>query len=204
LLLGWLCVHSLGYIVGAENAVPQSRAWIDEWLFGRVVAETLRGIGFDEGAASQAINAIKFLTAHPDLLKPKPLADLVEALVTDDAGQQFLGVHRWDDVLWFNKEPFDLLLAVIFASEVVEISAAPRRKQSFALSEILDCFLSVEKLQRAQAESKFQVEGLLAAARTIDAPKRRLQATQKKAASRRGTTGTRTKMNQRGAKKKKK
>ena len=40
-----------------------------------------------------------------------------------DAGQQFLRVNRWDGVLWFNKESFDQLLAVIFASALVEIGA---------------------------------------------------------------------------------
>ena len=173
LLLGWVCVRSLGQIVGLETAAPQSRAWIDEWLLGSVVAETLLALGWDEGAASQAVNAIKVLTAHPGALETKQSADLVEVLLTDDAGQRFLGVNRWDNVLWFKKEPFDQLLAVVFASAAVELSAPSRRTQAASVKKILACYEIAEKLQRAQAESKFQVEGLLTAARQIDAPTRR-------------------------------
>jgi glycosidase len=176
ILLGWLCVHSLGQIVGAENAAPQSRAWIDEWLLGQVVAETLLALGFDDGAAAQGVNAIKVLTAHPGALETGRLVDLLEELLTDDAGQQFLSVNRWDNVLWFNKESFDRLIEVMFVSALVELGAPPLRTQAAAVKAILARFDMVEKLQRAQAASKFQVEGLLAAARQIDVPKRRLTA----------------------------
>jgi len=172
-LLGWLCVHSLGQIVGAGDAAQQSRTWIDEWLFGKVIAETLRGLGLDDAATWHAVTAIKILTAHPRVLETRHTVELLESLLSDDAVQQFLRVNRWDGVLWFNQEMFEQLLAWMFASAVVEICAQPRREKTAVAKEVLARFEMVDKLQRSEAESKFQIEALLAAARQIDTPKRR-------------------------------
>ena len=138
------------------------------------------------------------------MLETTQLVDLIQALLSDNAGQQFLRVNRWDGVLWFNKESFDRLLAVIFASTLVEIGVRPRRTQAAAIKEMLARFEIVQKLQRAEAESKFQVEGLLAAARQIDAPKRRASATRKKTAKLSKAGGTRTKTDKPATKSKKK
>ncbi len=172
-LLGWLCVHALGQIVGAGDTAQQSRAWIDEWLLGKAIAETLRGLEVDDGAAWQAVTAIKILTAHPRALETKQIAPVLESLLNDDAAQQFLRVNRWDGVLWFNQEAFKQLLAVMFACAVVKISAEPRRAKATVAKEIFARVATVEKLLRAEAESKFQVDALLAAARQIDVPKRK-------------------------------
>jgi len=173
-LLSWLCIHALGQIVGAGDAAQQSREWIDEWLLGKVIAETLRGLEVDDGAAWQAVTAIKILTAQPRALETPRVSELLEALLLrDDAAQQFLRVNRWDGVWWFNQEAFEQLLAAMFASAVVEICAAPRRAKATVAREILARYETVEKLRRAEAESKFQVDALLAAARQIDAPKRK-------------------------------
>jgi hypothetical protein len=202
-LLGWLCVHSLGQVIGGVDAALQSRAWIDEWLLGKVIAGTVRGLALDDASASQAVHAIKTLTAHPRALETKRTVELLEALLTDDAAQQFLHVNRWEDVLWFNHEAFEQLLAVMFASAVVEIIAQPRRANDVVVKEILACFELVEKLLRAEAESKFQVEALLAAARKLDAPKRRVSARPEKAKDR-NVGRTRMHADARGSRKKRK
>jgi glycosidase len=173
ILLGWLCVHPLGQIVGSGDAAVQSRAWIDEWRLGKVIAETLRAFGSDEGAASQAVSAIKILTAHSNALASPRVGELLEALLTDDAAQQFLRVNRFDGVLWFNQEAFEQLLAALFAVAVVESSAPPRRAKATVTKDMRARVATVEKLLRAEAESKFQVDALLAAARQIDAPRRK-------------------------------
>ena len=179
-LLGWLCVHSLGEVVGAGDTAVQSRAWIDGWLFGKVMTQTLCELGLDEGAAWQAVTAIKILTAHPGALETQRVGELVELLLNDDAVQQFLRVNLWDGVLWFNQEMFDTLLAWMFAGAVVAITAQPRVAQAAVVKEIAAYYAGVEKLQRAEAESKFQLQTLLDAARQIDAPKRRAPAKAKR------------------------
>jgi hypothetical protein len=178
-LLGWLCVHSLGEVVGSGDAAQQSRVWIDEWLFGKVTAGALGGLGLDEGAAWQAVTVAKTLTAHPRALGTRRVSELVQALLSDDAAQQFLHVNRWDGTLWFNKETYEQLVAAMFAAAVIEITALPRRAKGAVAKEILACCEVVDKLQRAEAESKFQVEALLTAARQIDAQKRRASAKRK-------------------------
>ncbi|MDE3089156.1 MAG: alpha-amylase [Chloroflexota bacterium] len=183
-LLGWLFTHALGQAVDAASG-EQSRAWIDEWLLGKVIAETLRGLGLDDATAWHAIAAIKLFIGHPRPFEAKQAVSVLEAWLNDEAVQQFLRVNRYDNVLWFNKEACDQLVAWMFALAVVEITAAPRRTHAAVAKEIRAHYAIVGKLRRAEAESKYQLDALLAAARRIDAPKQRAPTARRKAAKHR-------------------
>ncbi|MCL4394286.1 MAG: alpha-amylase family glycosyl hydrolase, partial [Chloroflexi bacterium] len=67
-LLGWVCVRSLGQVVGPGDRHEQSRAWMDEWMLGSVIGETLRSLGLDEPAAWSAVTAVQVLLEHPQVL----------------------------------------------------------------------------------------------------------------------------------------
>jgi hypothetical protein len=176
-LPGWLCVHSLGQIIGEDDG-GTSRIWIDEWILGKVMAEALHGLGFDDGSARQAIAAVKALTAHPGVLA-KDLAERLEMLLGDSAAQQFLQLNRWKNVLWFNQQAFEQLMSLMFAATVVEITAA-RRPAAAAEKEIETAYEAVEKLWHAEAESQFKVDALLAALRPAAAARPRRRAATKK------------------------
>jgi len=110
-LLGWVFVHALGMIADPVDGSEQSRGWLDEWLFGKTIRNTLREIGLDDGAANHALAAIKLLTANQRLLET-PYTDsdaetVLAALLQDNDVQQFLNINRYGDVLWFNKESFE-------------------------------------------------------------------------------------------------
>jgi hypothetical protein len=163
-------VHGLGRIAGEANAAAQARTWLDEWLLGRLLGGSLQTLGLDEGAARHAVTVIKLLTTHQRWFsgeggeKARAYA-VLEALLRDGDVQQFLGVNRYRDVLWFNKESYAQLLGWLFLVAVLELGTGTAAQGREAAERIMEAFAVVRELERAGEASEYQVEKLLAAAK---------------------------------------
>ena len=169
-LLGWLFVHRLGKVVDETEFAPQSRSWIDEWLLGKILAGTLQDLGLDDATAWQAVAAIKLLATHQCCLEAGAAEEnrayqMLESWLRDDEAQRFLGVNRYQGILWFNKEALEELLRWTFAVTMVDITANPLRPEGEVAGDIMACYDTVKELQWAEAESEYQVERLLEATR---------------------------------------
>jgi hypothetical protein len=167
-LLGWLFVHALGKVVSETGSAQTSRAWIDEWLLGKVIACALRNMGLDESATWHAVETIKLLTGHQcwhemETPKTKRAREVLRAWLGDGDVQRFLQVNRYEDVLWFNKEAFDQLLWSMFAIATVAISANPSRPVNQIAEEIVACYDIIRTLERAEEKSGYEIERLLEA-----------------------------------------
>ena len=109
----WVAVRSLGKIQDEVNYPLLSRSWIDEWMLGKIIADTLQK--FEVGdAAWKWVELIKLLTTHQAWNRatlPVTESQLAETLFRDEDGRTFLHVHRHQGILWFNKELFETMLA---------------------------------------------------------------------------------------------
>jgi len=169
-LLGWLFTHALGKAVSEEGFEQRSRSWMDEWLLGRIVASALQDFGLEEGAAWRAVAAIKLLITHQRWFEVQAPIErrayvVLESWLRDEDVQRFLQVNRYRDILWFNKEAFEELLCWMLLLAVVTINADPSHTEAEAAREIAACYDLIERLQRAEEESGYQVGRLLEAAR---------------------------------------
>jgi hypothetical protein len=170
-LFGWLFVHALGRITGEANFAQQSRTWIDEWVLGRILATALQDLGLNDPSARRAVTVIKLLTSHQRWFAVEATEKIrgypvLEALLRDGDVQQFLQVNRYRDVLWFNKEAFEQLLGWLLVLAVIAAGADRARPLAEALKDLMDQYGVVRDLQRAGQESEYQVEKLLAAAKS--------------------------------------
>ena len=171
-LFGWVFIHRLGHLLVSSAATPQrSRTWIDEWLLGRILATALRNLGLDDTQSRQAVLIVKFLTAHQDWFALETAPELrayqvLETLLRDSDVQQFLQVNRFRDVLWFSKEAFEQLLEWLLVLAVIDSSARKHTSEEDALDEILARYQVIQDMRQAGSESEFQVERLLAAAKS--------------------------------------
>ncbi|MSQ15580.1 MAG: alpha-amylase [Dehalococcoidia bacterium] len=165
-LLGWLFVHSLGKIVNQDDFQQQSRSWIDEWLFRKVIEDALRGLGLNEEESSKAIALIKLLTAHQDwtgylATDAMPAYTVVDSLLKDDEVQEFLQVNRYQDVLWYGKESFEQLIWWLFTIDIVKASSEKTRPQNDTRQHITESYRLVQKLHSASLDSGYRVKELL-------------------------------------------
>jgi hypothetical protein len=169
-LLAWLFTHPLGKLVTDTGFDAQSRSWVDEWLLRKIIAGTLRELGADEAGASRGVLLVNALISQQNGFKapagePKAAYRVLETWLKDEDVRGFLQVNRYQDVLWYNKEAFDQLLALMLL--VAMVDAAPRPEQTLpeATPELRGTYALVRALRLAQAKSDYRVEKLLAAAR---------------------------------------
>jgi len=154
-LLGWLFTHALGSVVSAAEGAQISRSWLDEWLLGRILASALTGLGLDETAAWQAVAVVRVLITHQRWFDSEaPAAErpyvTLESWLRDDEVRQLLGINRYQGILWFRHESFLALLRWMLLVAVVSHGVDPADGAV------------IEALRRAEAESGYRVERLLA------------------------------------------
>lgn len=176
-LLGWLAVHRLGEAAGGGEAAGLSRSWMDEWLLGKILAAAFQGLGQDAGAADRAVSLVRLLVAHQGwydgglAASQRPIHAL-QGWFTDQEVQGYLGVNRYQGVLWFNQEAFDewlgwmdtLAIISLLAEGGYEPQRLAERGEAAAARHAV-----IQALRKAAKKSRYQVEYLFAAARS--APK---------------------------------
>jgi hypothetical protein len=175
-LFAWAISHRLGCIQTANTDEDThdwallSRAWIDEWLLGKVIAQALQDLGSDEGAAWRAVDVVRLLTEHTAWYLPaseeKPGAQAVlQGLLKDSLVQAFLKVNRYLGLLYYNQESYDELLWWLFATCTVQVSAAAQEQEAEQAeqSALLDAYQLIRKLAAAGEKSEYLVDKLLKA-----------------------------------------
>ncbi len=161
-LLAWIFVHPLGKIVDEEAYREISRTWIDEWLLGKVTSLALQQLGVDEAGAWRAVSAIKLLLSEEESFAEGEAVAFLRGLLRDEVAQGYLGVNRYQGVLWYNKESFEDLLWWLLLRDTLELLAT--EEETAALEALAERYAFVERLLEAEAASDYQVAKLLEAA----------------------------------------
>jgi hypothetical protein len=166
---GWHFVHKLGKVFDDTDYADLSRGWIDEWLLGRILSRAIQNMGIDYATAERAVGLIKLLTSNQrwfEFKVPQPVNRMAFAalsrLLRDSEVQQFIGVNRYQGVLWFNKEAYEQLIGWLTLPAAVDsiISLSDEK----AVAQVEERLAVVRKLLAASEASEYQVEKLLDAA----------------------------------------
>jgi glycosidase len=167
-LLGWICTHSLGRVMGETGAEERSRSWIDEWLLGKIIAKTLSELGGVESSVWRAVGLIKILAGHQQWFRVEAgqknrSSQILLSWLEDADVQLFLGINRHQGILWFNQEAFEELLCWMLVLAVISVLADPHLEAKTIPAQIVAHYELVKRLQNAAAGSGYQVEKLLEA-----------------------------------------
>jgi len=157
-------------VIADEDYEERSRTWIDEWLFGKMIAQTYQDLGVEEGEAWWAVALVKLLCAHQNWYEIEAAHNkraflVLNAWLQDGDVRNFLHINRYQDILWFNKESFDTLIRWMFMVAVVGILAAAEGNEEAVKDQILEQYEVIEQLQKAVSKSDYQVEKLLDASK---------------------------------------
>jgi glycosidase len=94
---------------------------------------------------------------------PKP-RDVMETVLSDVDAASYLGVNRHQEVVWFNKERFDILSFWLFAEAVLEVlEAGGPAPGAETAKRVLELYRYYEAWSSAAAASGYRVEALLEA-----------------------------------------
>jgi hypothetical protein len=174
-LLSYLFIHEIGYIAGVSQPAEVSRSWIDEWLLGKIITRALMDLGLDEGEAWSDVSLVKIMTAHQGWWKPADEKSealdpytLLQTWLKDSEIQRWIGVNRYQGILWYNKESFEALVWWFFVGAILDILAegpvghdrSPEAEAQI-MQRIDRSFALVQRLLEAEAASAYQLDKLL-------------------------------------------
>ncbi len=165
-VISWVFIHAIGKIAEVKSYKEQSRSWIDEWRLGKVITEAVENLRTDKTNSQKLIQIIKILTAHQRWFDPHESKSLnpsyiLENLLNDNDVQQFLGINRYQSILWFQKERYEELLNWLLIIAVIDAASDTDRSTSEIENLIWDRYSAVEILQNAEKKSEYRVEKLL-------------------------------------------
>jgi hypothetical protein len=114
---------------------------------------------------------LKLMTTHQHWFAVEPAERLpayqvLESLFRDNDVRQFLQVNRFRDIVWFNKEGFDQLLWGLLMLAVLERGPGALQQDVPLQVVLLERARILQVLRRAEEQSEFQVEKLLAAVKS--------------------------------------
>jgi hypothetical protein len=150
----------------SKDVAEQSLIWIDEWRLDKVIVNGLSDLKVEEPTAKRMVALIKLLTRHQrwfevDRSERSQTYQVLDSLLRDDDIQKFVNVNRYDNILWFNKEAFDELLAWLMLIAVVDTGSNPLLSPTEIVKEIGKYYEMVQEIREAQARSHYQVDKLL-------------------------------------------
>ncbi|HUM37996.1 MAG TPA: hypothetical protein PLQ85_14080, partial [Anaerolineae bacterium] len=174
MLLGWLFLHPLGQIMDAENAAAITAVWMDEWMLGKVFAAALQEAGLAADEAQRAATTVKMLLNYRAWLAAAETEtgdsayELLRAILQEQSLQAYLGVNRFEGVIWFNKEALEQLLWWMLTLTTVEALSEPDSTPAAAAEKIARVYNLTRRVLEAEAASGYQVPKLLEAAHALD------------------------------------
>ena len=123
--LVWILVRRLGDLGERTNGREVIRRWLDKWYIGSTLADVLTHLGEGREEARRRAKAVDLMIAAAGWERraadsASGLDDAVVEVFESSAGQQFLGVHRYDDVLWFRREALEELAGCFIVTAAVD------------------------------------------------------------------------------------
>ncbi|PZA07018.1 MULTISPECIES: alpha-amylase family glycosyl hydrolase [unclassified Meiothermus] len=164
-LLGWLFVQPL-----ADD--PQTRIrLLDEWLLGRVLADTLREMGLGEGEAERAVGLVRVLLAAQPWLaeeapKPQKAKKQLKAWLQDPLIQRHVQTHRFEGAVYFNQEAFEAMLSAMVRLVAVVSAGEPGRKVADTRRIVREWYAVLERYRSAALKAGYRLDKLLEPAPT--------------------------------------
>ncbi len=166
-LLGWLFTHQLGEVASEQESESISRAWIDEWLLGKMLETMLRDLGIDPQKAWEGVGLVKLLTTHHNWHgdgqagEDTTIREKLRSWLGDPDVQAYLQLNRYQGILWFNREAFERMVRALLNVAAIEIHAAPDMTGAQRRDRLASCRAAIEQLEAAASQSGYQVERLI-------------------------------------------
>ena len=161
-LFSWLFTHNLAKSVDQDNYPSRSRSWLDEWMFGKIIEQTLSKLELDEGLDYEGMVAVRAMIQQQGwYAKTTKAKEIAQILLRDEDIQRLLQINRYQGILWFNKEAFERLLRWMLAIAIVATLVETQITEKQKIKAILAQFKIIKKLEKAALASRYQVEKLL-------------------------------------------
>jgi hypothetical protein len=167
-LLGWAFTRNLGKVIGEESYEALSRKLFDDWLLGKLIAESLTEVGVSQALIVDSLNLIKGLIKHQNwslqqIPQKSRTARILASWLDDQDIQQYLKINQFSGIYWFNSEAMESLLRWMLTIGILSIylKHISLRPDEVPAKEIADLFSVIKAIKKSAAASEYKVEKLL-------------------------------------------
>jgi glycosidase len=164
-VIAWAAIMAIGEYADPSDAECAASKILDQQRLREPLAEAFAQLGMEGDDRWRAAARIRALLAH----KPWAPGDDTKnarapfSWLQDPDVAWLIGVHSYEDVRYFGKEPYEQLLWWMALPALLRILAAPKLNKA-ALSELGE---QIEARTRAAADAGYQVDGLFVAPRDV-------------------------------------
>jgi glycosidase len=169
-LFAWIFIHNLGKMTALDDHENQALTWIEEWQFSRVVVETLLALKVEEAEAWRAVDVVRLLTGQQSWYLrsgDQSLDIILEEWLADSTVRRFLGVNRYKDVLWFNKESLEEFIWWMTLVNMLVASGGTGKTSTRFVEQVLGAYEIAQQILRAEKNSGYQVSKLIKAVKGL-------------------------------------
>jgi glycosidase len=163
-LILWLLLHNLGGYVQGNTSGEYSRSLIEEWNLTNYLESILMDCGLSMGDAQKAVQAVKIIISNQDwavdIIHQRP-HNILENWLSDNYVRSYIGINRYKDVLWFNKESFDSMVWHMFAVCWCLSATDTEKSITSHIQDMILTFENIKKIIKAELKSEFQLTKLM-------------------------------------------
>ena len=163
-LILWLLLHNLGGYVQGNTSGEYSRSLIEEWNLTNYLESILMDCGLGMGDAQKAVQAVKIIISNQDwavdIIHQRP-HNILENWLSDNYVRSYIGINRYKDVLWFNKESFDSMVWHMFAVCWCLSATDTEKSITSHIQDMILTFENIKKIIKAELKSEFQLTKLM-------------------------------------------
>jgi len=162
--LMWVIVSRIGLLSSEKDTAKMSRAYIDEWMLYKQLSDTMKDLGIDERSAYFEALLIRILSAYQDFDKhvyEGSLDLIVREMAEKDEIREYIGVNRYDDRWWFNKESMETLVYWLYTISLIKAFAAhPKGSDSLRIC-MEGLFEASRQIMEIAQKSDYEVKGFI-------------------------------------------
>jgi hypothetical protein len=161
-LIIWLCVYDLGRLHDENYREIISLSWLEEFLLYKLILQSLTEVSPDEQDVWHKLRLIKTLTVIPFWLEKteQNLPVALETLFQYQEVRDFLQINRYQDVLYFNKECFEELVAAFYTSSIAKLLNQDELDLLIVDQKITDWYETVHFLLEKVQEAGYRIDKL--------------------------------------------
>lgn len=167
LLLAVALLKPIGAVLPGEVAA-QSRSLIDDWHLTSTCEAALHGVGGAQDLIARSLGVMKVLVRQQswlsDLPSSEPGALAMIRFLADEEIQRYLGVNRFEETLWFNREAYLDFVWWMSAAAVMDLL---EHESADARAVVAPVFGIVQDWLRLLDESSYRVEKLAESLRSL-------------------------------------
>lgn len=163
-LLIWAFIHNIGSLSGGEDPGNQTISWLEEWQLFNIISDACKSMGLTDAETQRLMQSLHFMITQQHWfmqLSDKKLKTMLENWLSDSKIQAYLGINRYQDILWYKKESFEEFVWWLRILALMEISSEKNISTNRVIERLLQVEAIMKKLLRAQKKSKYQVNLLL-------------------------------------------